>query len=1031
MSVAEPVAAPSREPLEVGFLQLERLEWGKFVLRASGSIEVDAEHGPLGHSRGFPAEIAAQCEPALIGISDGEEEVPQGCPHGSILRPLVLDDGRLFSIFGRVLLRPEDVNAPRGRVYTLARYLLAADAQPVTPMAFLDAMNVLPLRGITRREAEVLEPVRVAARHTPPSQDWSAFVEQAIVYVMSAVPIVVHGEITESDFFEWTTALWYMLPPPLRPFLSSGWGVGASLAGTLAVAHAPVGRDHCAIFEIASKSWRQPARFRREGVAEMPFAETRLIAGRMFSFYGYSNSTAGSGVLTPNDDLAAASASRPRLRHKSLPTMSDAAVHTALRRPGLRAWDHYRFHQFRRWLDSAAPAEASEATGFAQPYAFPVNDSRAAVEAIRALGGAGRQRSESYIAALAERELPAHVRDAFDHPDETAARARLIVAVVRHASRDDCFDLLEAAVRAGQASELPATVVSALSEHFNTRLDLRALELHLRLLREAGLSWHRDWILQNVHALIFAIAKWRPPDTNAAIDRLRGLSEDPSCGTLLNFVSGRQPTSYDAGAIQSMPPVVSQQLARQLAAEWAAVSGNVAVRREHAYQWSRLQEPDPNTQPLVRLAFHPELVSVDDCETIAYEVVRNGIPESLNVAVSAFCLSQWAVLGPRILAAPGQWLSVIRMWSPLVLRVLLDDDQADVGVSHVTPRAITEAEERLSVAADEVQALIVRWAPRFAWSSFPAQQVAVFLWDLAARARVSVSAVNRAVELCRDVRSGRFTMATAPSDDDLRSVCLVGRTAGVQLPTHIQISLWASAALFWQMRLALEFHPEAAFVPTARQLEVLAQHREWLQQHLNSGGPDNQRRIDFRLALALFQQNEYGDTREVWHPEYAESCLWGAFRAVPLEQQGSIQAALQHYGTSARERMTMAGTYVRNLPARSQEEARVRVVRDFVIPLLTTVVGRAGARNMLALYVERQRPIEGTWQEVQSRLMRFMRWMRRQPRLEISTEVWEAPVHRVSSRIVAAQWFIDALNALNVSPAVVGRAFAEAGEANE
>jgi hypothetical protein len=1025
VSVAEVVAPPPREQLEIGFLQLERLEWGKFVARPNGPIEPNAEHGTLGQSRGFPAEIAAHCEPGLIGISNGEEPLPLGCPHGSILRPAVLHDGRVCSVFGRVLLLPENANAARGRSYTLARYLVVPDGQPVTPMAFLDAMNLLPLRGLTRREAEVLGPVHVAARHTPLSQGWSAFVTEATIFVMSGIPTVVHGQIAEGEFFEWMTSLWFILPPSLRPLFSAGWGVGNSIAGMVNVAHTPTGSEHCASFDLATRKWQPPKRLRRER-ADVSFSDTRLIAGRMFSLYGHSASNGGPVPLAPNDDVAAMSASRPRIVLQDLPTMSDAAMQRAMRRPGLRAWDHYRLQQFRNWLDSSAPPAPDEPNAFAQPYVFPVNDSRAVMEAIRALPGSGRLRAEAYVAALAESELQPHVRDTLDTSEDAAARARLIVAVGRHSTRDDCFDLLEAAIRAGHGGDLPAAVVTTLHEHFESRLDLRALELHLRLLREPGLDWHREWVAQNVHALVFAIAKWRPPEWDAALERLRGLFGDPSTGTFSNFVAGRSPTPHDATAIQSLPETPRQQLARQLAADWAGVSGNLAERREHAYQWSRLLEPEPNSHPLIRLAFHPELVTANDCDAIAQEIVRQAIPESLIVRASAFTLSHWAILGPRILGAPAPWPRVTQLWSPLVRRVLLDDEHADDGMSRATPQPVAEAEEELSIPADEVQTFIARWEPRFAWSSFPAQQVARFLWDLAARARVSVAPVNRAAELCRDVRNGRFTTATAPTDDDLRSVCVLGRTAAVQIPEHIQLSLWTSAALFWQMRLALEFHPEAAFVPTARQLEVLAQHRDWLLQHLNSGGPDNQRRNDFLLALADFQEYAFGDARPEWRAAYAESFLWGAFRAVPLEQQGSIQTALLHYGEAARDRMTMAGTFVRNLPARDQEEGRVRVVRDFVIPLLTEIVGRGGARNMLTLYLERQNPIAGFWPGARARIVRTTRWIRRQPRLEIRTELRE-PVSRVSSRIVTAQWFIDALNGLHLTPAIIDRAFAEGG----
>ena len=88
------------------------------------------------------------------------EALPEGCQHGTVLRPVLLPrlDGpvdlstrRVMVVLGRVRKRPEDSEKGRGRLYTVARYLVLTSMAKVTPAEMLSAMNSQDLLGTTRK----------------------------------------------------------------------------------------------------------------------------------------------------------------------------------------------------------------------------------------------------------------------------------------------------------------------------------------------------------------------------------------------------------------------------------------------------------------------------------------------------------------------------------------------------------------------------------------------------------------------------------------------------------------------------------------------------------------------------------------------------------------------------------------------------------------------------------------------------------------------------------------------------------------
>jgi hypothetical protein len=222
--------------------------------------------------------------------------------------------------------------------YTVARYLVTPSGESVSPLAYYDAMEHDPLAGIIRQERDDLPPIRAAVRQLPNIDVDSAFVERAVTYIMSGVPVAIVTHIDEELFFSCATAVWLRLPPAVRPLLSFGWGVTDELAADLSMSYCRLGAPNNATYDARSHVWTPPSQV---GLAEResrPFEEERTFPGRMFA-HRTANGNGTTAARSSSGDISGSFRILPFVELPRFPAMRHHGVNRVFRWPGLHLLD--------------------------------------------------------------------------------------------------------------------------------------------------------------------------------------------------------------------------------------------------------------------------------------------------------------------------------------------------------------------------------------------------------------------------------------------------------------------------------------------------------------------------------------------------------------------------------------------------------------------------------------------------------------------------------------------------------------------
>lgn len=967
----------------IGFIQIERLEYGKFTVRPDGPIEFGTEHRQLGHSSGFPNDLARLCVPSTIGTTTRLDRSVPEWEHASILRPVVLG-GSLHTVFVQMRRRAEDGDQQGGRMYTAARYLTSPSSL-ATPLGFLEAMSSVPFLGITREQAEALPPIRAVVEQVPQlDRAGMAFLRQAVVYVMSGFPITVTGEIEERKFFEWITGLWFLLPPSYRQLLSAGWRVGPSLAGTLTVTHTTAGIESTANYAYGNATWTAPrAVVLANGANQepLPFTEQRLNAGRMYAFYAFEWMSEGPAIdaLSPRRDIGLLATGMSPSSFGTLPEMRDRGIVRAFRVPGLRAYDDYRIRELSEWLKTGAGR--ASATDYAAPFTYPENDVKALELAIVALhGGPQRSRADAYVSALFRTAPPAHVTKVVaSRTSAGSARVRLIAQTAAGASPHELTEAFVQASAAEEVEELPNEVLEGVTGALNARLgslDLAAAEHHVRVLALDRIPpAYREWVREHPTELLYAIARWRIPDHRRALQSIDRIVSQRHVAAIVAYLLGNAPTPEQLQAIRENEAEQQEHFARQLGADWSRGLADVAARRETILQWMSSCRPNPDTHPLLRLQRGEMQLSRADLEQIAREADAGAIPPSLTVAVGALALRDWSVFRPFVDPRRATWSVITATWPALYRTVLLDERNAITTSVHP---AVAAAAEETRLSLDEVQAILELWVDRFPLTSHSTREVATLLWRFARQAVDAGSPYVRAAELCRAVDAGSLPSGS-PSEDDIRRAARLFSEARVEVPRESVQALWTGAGEFWQIQLVLELFPSTELTPAVQQLERLAENRTWLQQFL-ARNPYHRRAL--HVAMLTFHQVPYA-TVSNWSPEYARSFLWAAFSGLPVQEQGGLRRALEHYASQAQERFQAVSRYLRHSNPDERDEVVYRVLRDYVIPDLFERSSRRHVETTFALIRERAAAPPHGWRSAAGSIRSFWCRIRRARRLSV------------------------------------------------
>jgi hypothetical protein len=906
--------APARAPTSV-----ERLEFGKFCVSADGPVERDREnipieHGQLGHSDGFPEGLARFCDPTVLGISAGErDQPPAGAPHGTVLRPVVLE-GVPHQIFYRVRARPEDGEGKPGRRYLLARYLVARDGA-ADPLTLLDAMGAPErLQGITRADGVNLEPLSGWAAPPPHDPTIVAFCREAVIYVLSGVPVNVAADLaSERQFFSCVAALWLLLPQELRPHLSAGWCVGDSFAGQLTVANTAHRSGDCALFDLNALTWTGPeyvtilnAHYQP---VRRPFYDGRLEPGRFYlEYFVTKRGPWPVNLAQALDDLALSALARPfpSSHFPELPDWQDLNVIRAFRNPGLKAEDEYALSVLKEWLTTGGGETKARRYLDARRRHFQKTRERALDLMIDAEAQAeSRARGDRALWFSLSGKCP----DSFiehltrERGRAGAARALLIAALSQQDTSAALVYLHEAATR-GESDRLLADTLP----HLNACLDeslspthAETLVQHARLLElPAPPAEYCAWVLKRPLLLMCALALTDKlgEEPHGRIRTIAGTSAVHALYDLLYSPVPPAPVAFEI--LRQLPPAERQIFIDIFNHEWERLDDGAATRRERLLPWFHVLKPDNPEHPLLRIAAG-EPVLPSQLDQLAREIEHRGTPSSLLVDVSTFALREWGRWGQRIAEKEYDWFAVISLW-PARLRRALGLRSAVDSSAQLDPK-IADAAQAFIMSADELNELVKarRLHPTFDHS-------APDYWEWALRLptrEIFHPQASRpvAVEMCAYLERGELPPKAPATREEVDVLVQLAQAVGIPKRLRdVSKRRWREAE-GWQLMLLLLLFPEENFQPSAEQLGRLVRYQPWLRSHLDNQRVSRARREAFRLATVPFHHLSYREAGMGWNDAYATySVVWAAFRGAPLmhlREPGKLMRALDDYTEAA------------------------------------------------------------------------------------------------------------------------------------
>lgn len=988
-----------------GLARVERLEFGKFCIASDGPVERDRanvpiEHGQLGRSSGFPSEVARLCDPSIMSVSAGETDTPPpGCPHATVLRPIVGGGTEARSVFYRVRTRPEAGEGRAGRRYVMARYLMAESAD-VAPLTLLNAMDSSELRGLTRAEASNLEPLSAFAERPVLSRTVEAFRRGAVTYVLSGVPVSILDNISEGEFFSCVAALWLLLPSFLRAHLSAGWGSGNYFSGRLAVTHTARSADDCALFSPSSLTWAPPQRVTtwdaNYNLVRRPFFPQRLEPGNAYARYFLS----GEGwpqAPSPSLDRGMLSliSPMPDFQFTELPDWQDPITVRAFRYPGLKARDEFAYARLERWLEGEQDDGHALVLDVRRSMTYESTRLRSlrCMQDALAQPGTRRRGSMALWASVAGRRSDVFLNEVAVAAGPGSALAQLLVAL----SLSDLISALRSLTLAAERGEaddlLPDALLYlqvALDASLN-RVEMEELALHARLLRlslcpttstevspttddpsELPLipTAYTEWVRRSDLRLIRAFASM--PGTFAAqtFSKIRLISGSPAACALYAMLFGGGLTEQWRAVVNGLSDEERRVFTDVLDIQWGRADGDVAARREHLLSWFRQLGVRNNSNPLLRLErgemYWDERnveLSRQQFSVLADDVELAHVPPSLQVKVSAFVLEYWLVFRKRMGEQELKWIDVVKFWPRFLARVLGYDFAHAV---HVEP--LEQAVERVAVALSLPRDVLNELLAARLLQANVEQGLASEFWKLARQSsRAAYDIRPNAIELCLHLARGRLPDSMPVSRMEISNCVQLVHAAGeIDRLLESAQGWWYSAREGRQLLLLLRLFPHENFVPTAVHLGGLVHYHGWLSDYLNEGDVPWSRRKDFELATRPFHSLSFRQDAHRWSDSYtSHSVVWAAFSGVPVSMlpHGALADALEAYcrvqqaqsdvelrALRREVKSHMCLTFLQSYFRQASFEPGLRAVLfEFVLPTLRRWYGQKDAQKLFAV----------------------------------------------------------------------------------
>jgi hypothetical protein len=948
---------------------LERLEFGKFCVSSAGPVEKNRDRIPIGYSQlgwsaGFPADLISFCDPKGIGISEGDEPLPTDSPHGTVLRPALIGKAKKFRrVFYRVRMRAEegtDQNGKdkAGRRYTMARYLVA-EHDDIDPLMLFNAMDSVPLQGMTRKEASDIPALVVSPAELKPGRLIQAFLREAVIYVLSGIPLSITEEISETDFFCCVTALWRALPPPLRSHLSAGWSVGSSYSGKLAVTHTAHRAGYAALFSPADLTWSRPDCAMKwdksDQLVRSSFFEERLEPGRLYAQYVFGGDSEQYSVnLSPSSDkVSNLIGSFPTLELSELPDWHARITIQAFRYPGLRARDQLAISLLERWLRTGKGEDEPLFCLDARAFTYQSTQLNALDLMIKALAYPATRRWRGDRALWVS--LSGKCPDSFNFTingasGEGADRARLLAALARH----DTLEMLRTLMLAGARGEA-GSLSDEVAERLETCLDesirnaeKSRLHIHAHLLKsppEQYSRWVRGNALKRGSALnlMRALASMPGDFGEEVYDDIVKIDPSSEVLALREMIEGLAPSVSAKGSARQLAGEQRNIFIDLFNQEWDRLRVGVAGRRERLLGWFDVLKPRNNVPPLLRLQAG-EPLSEKDVNLLADEVEQDYIPPSLVRAVSIFVLEHWELIGRRVRSKARQWSGIHATWPSFYARLLV----GGVGMDEesIDP-AIRQAAKAIKIPFDELNEIIKVQLPHATFSEFASR-----LWEWAARFPIREGYQPTIIDLCSYITKGELPKLAPNYIYEIDDFARFARASGMadRLVRRSQ-QLWANVSQDWHLLLLLSLFPNVGFKPSAKQLGWLVQYQDWLNNHPTHSQVYRQRWSDCYLATRPFHSLSFKEDADLWREDFAtHSVIWAAFRGVPVIMlpHGALNEALRAYSKADKNTRTALQSTATikqqtNLcliflnsysGAASEDTAVTRVLFEFVFPLL-------------------------------------------------------------------------------------------------
>ncbi|MBI4853508.1 MAG: hypothetical protein HY819_17075 [Acidobacteria bacterium] len=659
--------------------KLERLEYGKFCVLPNRKIEGIAEHRQLGRSPGFPLELVPLCDPSIIGTMANQfDEIPKYSEHSTLLRPLVTQEKKIAQLLYKTRLRLEAGDIDRKNTnyssisldrYTIARYLITLEPEQVTPLTLLNAMNSERLKGLTREEAKNLSPIFATKATKPPVVE--EFLKQAIVYILSGIPIAIVDPITEEEFFDLIETLWYLLPEKLRPLMSAGWNVGSFLSGKLLVSYSPIPSDNSAIFSWKTRGWIAPKQIfiPQEGrIIKKDYTQNRLLPGIRYSQYAYLQEDGSMDIseLTNKNKTVIETFSNSINIKEILDTVNQENFLTSkkyldfsrnriiriFRDPGLMANDFYHYSLLYKWLGSSEESEVSLPTNYNfKNFTFLENK----IDIIQlAIKTNNRNKGDLILWHTLNNlsnELPDTQKELINFIEKFSGkiseRLRLLLAVSKNRQIPlETLKKLNKAAQVGEANNFIKEIEEKIYEQLNETINLYTLEIktnnpnyvslyeeHKKILL-LGLdllpSCYLRWIRTNDNAIRLTLVFLKEIDS-VFMERLWELTKCLELEVARKYAKEEPLSENDRLILSSFPGKSKQVFAQLMLKKWSSNSPKIREIRENLLSWIEALDPPISQNILLRIflgLFSYEKPKTEKLNSPISEVENNSIANS-------------------------------------------------------------------------------------------------------------------------------------------------------------------------------------------------------------------------------------------------------------------------------------------------------------------------------------------------------------------------------------------------------------------